>query len=124
MALICPGRKNNPCKSPQINDDDEGPSLEPSNCQSPKTRSPNGSCLKTSSILSVLYTNIDSISNKTEEYTHLIDNENPDIIVTTDVNPKNATYKLTDNEMKINNYAIFSNLDNDNIRGVTLQNKN
>ena len=71
--------------------------------------------------INVLYTNCDSMSNKKEEFLHILHEENPDITVVTEINPKNASYKFTPTELNIQNYDLFTNIENvENNRGILI----
>jgi hypothetical protein len=60
--------------------------------------------------LNVLYTNADSLLNKTTELLALITDQNPDIIGVTEVVPKNAATPVIEAEITLEGYECFHNL--------------
>ena len=63
------------------------------------------------------YTNIDSLNNKKVELEAHIVMLNPDIIGLSEINPKNAKWKLTQEDLQIRGYTMYDNLKG---RGVVL----
>jgi len=61
--------------------------------------------------LRCLYSNVDSFNNKKNEINARINDLDPDIIGFTEVNPKSSTWNLTAQELLINGYTLYSNLD-------------
>ena len=67
--------------------------------------------------LKCFYTNMDSLNNKRAELDSRIALSKPDIIGVVEVNPKNATWKLSMEELQRCGYTTYFNL---NGRGVVL----
>ncbi|KAI8493802.1 hypothetical protein Bbelb_281490 [Branchiostoma belcheri] len=74
--------------------------------------------------LKVIYTNADCITNKKAEYQAVIEEIQPDIIVTTETNPKNSRFKMTRTELSIPGYNLFTNAERDGVRGTAVHVKN
>ena len=72
-------------------------------------------------MLRCFYTNADSLSNKKNELAVVISTSKPDIIVVTEVLPKNCDVRPTEDEFQVKNYNIFSNFKDSNCsRGVII----
>ncbi len=74
--------------------------------------------------LRVMYTNADSIINKRNELQERVSHEKPNVIVITEVNPKNQRYSTTKNELAIEGYTLFTNAENNGARGIAVYIKN
>ena len=59
--------------------------------------------------LKFLYTNCDTVTNKLDELEASIDMNDPDIIVLTEILPKNNRYMLQTSELEIRGYSLFTN---------------
>ena len=57
--------------------------------------------------LKCMYTNCDTLTNKTSELKLAIDSNHPDIIVLTEVTPKNNRYILQKSEIEIKGYNLY-----------------
>ena len=71
--------------------------------------------------LNVLYSNVDSLSNKFCEFSFLVNNTQPkpDIIALTEVKPKNSRYDLSLAELALSGYnMIWNNLTGNTGRGI------
>ena len=69
--------------------------------------------------MSCYYTNADSLTNKKQELELIIAAHRPDIVIITELLPKNCDVSPTESEFSIKNYSIFSNIDDENCkRGV------
>ena len=55
-----------------------------------------------------MYTNCDTLTNKLSELTIAIELNNPDIIVLTEVTPKNNRYTLQKSEIEIKGFNLFT----------------
>ena len=64
--------------------------------------------------------NADSLLNKREEFQMIVQQCDPDIIAISETKPKNCETPVQAAELGIKGYDLFSNLDNDNVRGVAL----
>ena len=68
-----------------------------------------------------MYTNCDTLTNKICELKLAIDSNDPDIIVLSEVTPKNNRYILQKSEIEIKGYnSYISNFEDTNTRGVAL----
>ena len=68
-----------------------------------------------------MYTNCDTLTNKTSELKLAIDSNHPDIIVLTEVTPKNNHYILQKSEIEIKGYNLYiSDFEETNTRGVAV----
>ena len=67
--------------------------------------------------LSCLYTNIDTMSNKKDEFECRIRQSDPDIIGITEINPKNSQHQLIDKDLQLAGYNSYFNTEG---RGVAL----
>ena len=68
-----------------------------------------------------MYTNCDTLTNKICELKLAIDSNDPDIIVLSEVTPKNNRYILQESEIEIKGYnSYISNFEDTNTRGVAL----
>ena len=68
-----------------------------------------------------MYTNCDTLTNKTSELKLAIDSNHPDIIVLTEVTPKNNRYILQKSEIEIKGYNLYiSDFEETNTRGVAV----
>ena len=68
-----------------------------------------------------MYTNCDTLTNKICELKLAIDSNDPDIIVLSEVTPKNNCYILQKSEIEIRGYnSYISNFEDTNTRGVAL----
>ena len=67
----------------------------------------------------VLYTNIDTITNKMPELLAKIAEVEAKVVIVTEVSPKNFRYKLTKSELSIKNFQLFCNIE-DGGRGVCI----
>ena len=66
-----------------------------------------------------MYTNCDTLTNKICELKLAIDSNDPDIIVLSEVTPKNNRYILQKSEIEIKGYnSYISNFEDTNTRGV------
>ena len=75
--------------------------------------------------LKCMYTNCDTLTNKICELKLAIDSNDPDIIVLSEVTPKNNCYILQKSEIEIKGYnSYISNFEDTNTRGVALYVKN
>ena len=63
------------------------------------------------------YTNIDTLNNKKAEFEARTVLMNPDIIGLSEINPKNAKWKLTQQDLQIKGYTMYENISG---RGVVL----
>ena len=71
--------------------------------------------------LKCLYTNCDTVTNKLDELEASIDMNDPDIIVLTEVLPKNNRYTLQKSELETKGYTLFiNNFETFGIRGVAI----
>ena len=71
--------------------------------------------------LKCMYTNCDTLTNKTSELKLAIDSNHPDIIVLTEVTPKNNRYILQKSEIEIKGYNLYiSDFEETNTRGVAV----
>ena len=68
--------------------------------------------------LSLLYTNVDQLNNKFEEFKLFVAESNPDIIVLTEVNPKTNRFNVKESEFWLPNFIVYSNLHVNNNRGI------
>ena len=73
----------------------------------------------TTNICQILYTNIDTITNKKHELLTKINLLKAQIVVVVEVKPKNSRYALTDAELQINSFQLFSDIDHSG-RGVCI----
>ncbi len=76
---------------------------------------------KLESSLTVLSTNADQLPNKLDELRQQVDISKPHIICVTEVNPKNARYKLTEPELSLEGYDSWCVLETG--RGVIIYTK-
>ena len=68
-----------------------------------------------------MYTNCDTLTNKTSELKLAIYSNHPDIIVLTEVTPKNNRYILQKSEIEIKGYNLYiSDFEETNTRGVAV----
>ena len=68
-----------------------------------------------------MYTNCDTLTNKLSELTVAIELNNPDIIVLTEVTPKNNRYTLQKSEIEIKGFNLFTtNFNEKDSRGVAI----
>ena len=68
-----------------------------------------------------MYTNCDTLTNKLSELTIAIELNNPDIIVLTEVTPKNNRYTLQKLEIEIKGFNLFTtNFNEKDSRGVAI----
>ena len=68
-----------------------------------------------------MYTNCDTLTNKTSELKLAIDSNHPDIIVLTEVTPKNNRYILQKSQIEIKGYNLYiSDFEETNTRGVAV----
>ena len=68
-----------------------------------------------------MYTNCDTLTNKLSELTIAIELNNPDIIVLTEVTPKNNRYTLQKSEIEIKGFNLFTtNFNEKDSRGVAI----
>ena len=65
--------------------------------------------------LKIFYTNADTVTNKWEELMIVLNTENPDVIAITEVKPKYSRYDISDPEISIQGYCLYSK----NIAGKT-----
>ncbi len=73
------------------------------------------------STLKCYYTNADSLSNKKNELSVVISSCNPDIVIITEILPKNYDTRPSEEEFVVKNYSIYSNLNDCNCsRGVCI----
>ena len=70
--------------------------------------------------LKCLYSNVDSLSNKMEELKLNIKMQIPDVVIITEVLPKSYETKPTTESININGYELYTNIAEDDIRGVAL----
>ena len=71
--------------------------------------------------LKFLYTNCDTVTNKLDELEASIDMNDPDIVVLTEILPKNNRYMLQTSELEIKGYSLFTNnYELKGIRGVAI----
>ena len=71
--------------------------------------------------LKCMYTNCYTLTNKTSELKLAIDSNHPDIIVLTEVTPKNKTLILQKSEIEIKGYNLYiSDFEETNTRGVAV----
>ena len=72
--------------------------------------------------LKCMYTNCDTLTNKTSELKLAIDSNHPDIIALTEVTPKNNRYILQKSEIEIKGYNLYiSDFEETNTRANTDQ---
>ena len=64
-----------------------------------------------------MYTNVDTFNNKRIEFEARVRTLEPDIIGITEVNPKNASWRLEQQELQLPGYSLHCNLEG---RGVAL----
>ena len=77
--------------------------------------------LKQISHINCMYTNCDTLTNKLSELTVAIELNNPDIIVLTEVTPKNNRYTLQKSEIEIKGFNLFTtNFNEKDSRGVAI----
>lgn len=71
---------------------------------------------------SCMYTNADTLTNKMEELRLRVssEKERPEFIMINEVKPKNQRYLVTQAELKINGYEMFSNIANNDGRGLII----
>ena len=74
--------------------------------------------------LQVLYTNADSIINKRHKLQERVSSEKPNVVVITEVNPKNQRYNTTKHELAMDGYTLFTNAETKGVRGVAIYIKN
>ena len=67
-----------------------------------------------STCLRVLYSNVDSVLNKRAELSVYLQLHKPVIIALVDILPKNLRYPVDENEIALDGYTLFHNL---NARG-------
>ena len=68
-----------------------------------------------------MYTNSDSIMNKKNEFSLLAATHEIDLIMVTEVLPKNYSIKPQNDNIRIEGYEVYSNLDEGNSdRGVAI----
>ena len=70
--------------------------------------------------LKVLYSNVDSLPNKMHELLIMIGIHRPDIIMITEVLPKNYETKPTEQSLSINGFELFSDIELDGVRGTAV----
>ena len=70
--------------------------------------------------MKVMYSNVDSLTNKKSELQDRIHSYKPHIIALTEVNPKNHRFAVTKNEMDIPGYVLFTNADQPGTRGTAV----
>ena len=71
--------------------------------------------------IKVLYTNSDQLPNKVHELLINIGIFKPDVIMITEVLPKNSNTKTTKASMEINGFELYTNIEvEENIRGISL----
>ena len=70
--------------------------------------------------MKTLYTNIDCITNKKPKYHAIIADYDPDIIVTTETNPKNPRFSMTRADLQISGYVLYTNAEAQGSRGVAI----
>lgn len=68
-------------------------------------------------VIRCMYTNLDGYNNKRIELQARIETIMPDIIGLTEINPKSASWNLTQQDLKINGYSMYANLEG---RGTAL----
>ena len=69
--------------------------------------------------LKCMYTNCDTLTNKICELKLAIDSNDPDIIVLSEVTPKNNCYILQKSEIEIKGYnSYINNFEDTNTRGM------
>ncbi len=76
------------------------------------------------SYLQVIYTNADSLMNKRNELIERVNTEKPHVAVITEVNPKNQRYATTKQELALDGYSVFTNAEENGVRGVAIFVKN
>jgi hypothetical protein len=59
--------------------------------------------------LTCMYTNVDTFINKKHEYETRVHTLNPDIIGVTEINPKNASWSITQQDLSIEGYNLYVN---------------
>jgi exonuclease III len=59
--------------------------------------------------LHCIYANVDSLSNKLSELSFITVNYSPDVIALSEVLPKNSRFRLTEAELQLENYDLFTN---------------
>ncbi len=62
------------------------------------------------------YTNTDSLPNKKHELNMVLSIRKPDIVIITEILPKNCEVMPQEDEFEIPGYNLFSNLNEDNCR--------
>ena len=67
--------------------------------------------------LQCMYTNLDCLNNKKSEFILRVAEINPDIVGLTEVNPKHGKWSLMPQDLNIEGYTHYSNLEG---RGVVL----
>ena len=68
-----------------------------------------------------IYTNVDSLPNKFDEFKNFVNETFPLVCGVTEIKPKNSRYSLNVNEFNLDGYNVHScNVDNDVGRGVIL----
>ena len=70
--------------------------------------------------MKVMYSNVDSLTNKKSELQDRIHSYKPHIIALTEVNPKNHRFAVTKNEMDIPGYVLFTNADQPGTQGTAV----
>ncbi len=68
----------------------------------------------------ILYSNVDSLNNKLHELLLEIGIHRPDIMMITEVLPKNEETKTTKDSISINGFELFTNISDENIRGIAV----
>ena len=63
----------------------------------------------TSNALMCMFTNIDTFTNKKYEYETRMNILNPDIIRVTKINPKNASWSIIQQDLRIEGYNLYVN---------------
>ena len=94
---------------------------------SPKPILTDGTNLVSKLGLKFLYTNVDQVVNKREDLVMVIANDNPDIMLITEIIPKNQVNPITQALLDIEGYKSFCNFNPNNsklgasgIRGVAI----
>ena len=101
-------RKKTPQRWAQLCD--PGSTRRQKNCKNKKT-------LTSVPMLKCFYTNCDTLTNKMDELLFYINTNNPDILVLTEVSPKNNRYLLQKSELEIKGYSLF---EEKGVRGVAI----
>ena len=84
------------------------------NCKNKKT-------IKNIPMLKCFYTNCDTLTNKMDELLFYINTNNPDILVLTEVAPKNNRYLLQKSDLEIKGYSLYiNNFEEKGVRGVAI----